>query len=169
MIKLLIPPVEKKKIMENDHRNPQPHCLQKPFILPKGHHSTPTPLPQWSHAVLTALNTVFSSDSKQFCCERIILLCLTLVSTSAHSPACRTVPTISPLPSSLTPRCLLCSLPDNVTRIGGKCLGKMSRPGDWKHRHDSAQQSGHRAGVMHSRCLQILYLSCFVSILETPY
>lgn len=65
----------------------------------------------------------------------------------------RSVPTIAPLPSSFTPRHLLCSLPDKVSGMGGRCLGKTPCPRDRKYGHDLAQKNSSIVDQM-GMCMQ---------------
>lgn len=65
----------------------------------------------------------------------------------------RSVPTIAPLPSSFTPRHLLCSLPDKVSGMGGRCLGKTPCPQDRKYGHDLAQKNSSIVDQM-GMCMQ---------------
>lgn len=65
----------------------------------------------------------------------------------------RSVPTIAPLPSSFTPRHLLCSLPDKVSRMGGRCLGETPCPWDRKYGHDLAQKNS-SIGDQMGMCMQ---------------
>lgn len=79
-------------------------------------------LPEWSHPILTALNALFNADSKQFY-ERIIFILFNPplhLYTFPSLKNCRSVPTIAPLPSSLSPCRPLCSLPGHVSRTDGR-------------------------------------------------
>lgn len=93
------------------------------FLFCVGRHGSISPT--WSHQIHTALNMLFNADSKQFC-ERIIFILFNPplhLYTFPRLQNCGSVPTIAPLPSSLTPCRPLCSLPWSCRQTGGQVFG----------------------------------------------
>lgn len=94
-------------------------------------------VPAWSHPILTAWYMLFNADSERFR-ERIIFILFNPplhLYTFPSLQSCRSVPTIAPLPYSLSPCRPLCSLPRHVGRMGGRWHGAKCYVGSMYGKH----------------------------------